>query len=336
MHRRVTRKADIMNRRDISVGLFALVVLPQVMRAQEPGRIYRIGWLDVGPPEPTQAPYSPEWVQGMAKLGWILDTNLVVVYRHTDRTERLPALAAELVRLNVDVIVTYAAPQTEAAKQATGTIPIVFMVHGDPLGRGLIASLARPGGNITGSSQMLPELCVKRVQLLRELLPGALRIAVLWNVANPAKLRDWEATQQAARDLAFKLEPCHFTGPDDVQAACQMALKARADALMTLEDPLTWLFRSTIVDFAASARLPAIYSGEYAQIGGLMCYSINGHELHRLNVYYLDKIFRGAKPADLPVAQPMVFTLAVNLKTAKALDLTIPKHILTRAEVIIS
>ncbi|MEJ8825717.1 ABC transporter substrate-binding protein [Variovorax humicola] len=325
-----------MNRRDISVGLCALAGLPQVTRAQEPGRIYRIGWLGVDPPE-TTPPYTPAWAQGMARLGWVLDKNLIVIYRYTDRTERLPELAAELVRLKVDVIVAFAAPQTEAAKQATDTIPIVFMVHGDPLGRGLIASLARPGGNITGGSLMLPELCVKRVQLLRELLPGALRIAVLWNVANPVKLRDWEATRQAARDLAFKLEPCNFTGPDDLQDAFEMARKARADALMTLEDPLTWLFRSNIVDFAASERLPAIYANEeYAQIGGLMCYYVNSNELHRLNVYYLDKILRGAKPADLPIAQPTVFTLAVNLKTAKALDLTIPRTILTRAEVVIT
>ncbi|MEJ8852238.1 ABC transporter substrate-binding protein [Variovorax rhizosphaerae] len=325
-----------MNRRDISVGLLALAALPQVTRAQAPGRIYRIGWLGVDPPE-TTPPYTAAWAQGMARLGWVIDKNLVVIYRYTDRMERLPELAAELVRLNVDVIVTFAGLQTEAAKQATDTIPIVFMVDGDPLGRGLVASLARPGGNITGGSLMLPELCVKRVQLLRELLPGALRVAVLWNVANSVKQRDWEATRQAARDLAINLEPCHFTGPQDLQAAFQMARKAKANALMTLEDPLTWLSRSTIVDFAANARLPAIYAhGEYAQIGGLMGYYVNGDELHRLNVYYLDKIFRGAKPADLPVAQPTVFTLAVNLKTAKALDLTIPETILTRAEVIIS
>lgn len=317
------------------MAIFALAALPQVTWAQAPGKIYRIGWLGVEPPD-ANTPYTPAWVRDMATHGWILDKNLVVIYRYTDRMERLPELAAELVRLNVDVIVAFAAPQTEAAKRATSTIPIVFMVHGDPVGRGAVASLARPGGNVTGGSQMLPELCVKRLQLLRELLPGALRIAVLWNNANPAKLRDWEVTQQAARDLAVNLEPCRFTGSDDLQAAFHMARSSRASALMTLEDPLTWLFRSSIVDFAASARLPAIYSAEeYAQIGGLMCYYIKPSELHRMNVYYLDKIFRGAKPADLPVAQPMNFTLSVNLKTAKALDIVIPKDILKRAEVII-
>ena len=323
-----------MNRRDISMALLALAALPRGTQAQQPGRIYRIGWLDVEPPGPSR-PKDPVWVQTLAKLGWVVDQNLIVLYRYTDRMERLPQLAQELVNLNVDVIVAFAAAQTEAAKQATKTIPIVFFIHGDPVGRGHVSSLARPGGNITGGCQMLPELCGKRVQLLRELLPSASRIAVLWNVANPSKATDWRAAQDAARTLAFNLEPCQFTGTDDLQAALEVARKVKADAFMPLEDSLTFRFRRTIVDFASSARLPAIYAGGYAELGGLMSYYVNPDEFFRLNAFYLDKILRGAKPADLPVAQATRLRLSVNLRTAKALDVTIPQTILKRADVVI-
>ncbi|MEJ8825729.1 ABC transporter substrate-binding protein [Variovorax humicola] len=324
-----------MNRRGISTALLAMAALPHVAEAQKPGRVYRIGWLGAEAPGGSVVPFRPEWRQLMAKRGWVLDKNVVVIYRYTDRMEQLPELADELVRLNVDVIVAFAAPQTEAARQATKTIPIVFFVHGDPVGRGHIASLARPGGNITGYCQMLPELCVKRMQLLRELLPGASRVAVLWNVANPTKMADWKASQDAARDLALKLDSCEFTGPDDFQAALEVARKARPDALMPLEDSLTYRFRNSIIEFAARERLPAVYGGPLAEFGGLLCYHLDVDEVYRLNAYYLDKILKGAKPADLPVAQPTSFTLSVNLKTARALDLTIPRSILTRAEIVV-
>jgi len=323
-----------MIRRDIPTALLALAALARLAQAQEPGRIYRVGWLDVEPPGPSR-PLNPVWVETLFKLGWVIDKNLVILYRYTDRAERLPELADELVRLKVDAIVTFAAAQTEAAQQATKTIPILFLVHGDPVGRGHVASLARPGGNITGGSQMLPELCAKRVQLLRELLPGASRIAVLWNAANPSKEIDWQVTQDAARALAFKLEPCRFTSPDDLQAALELARAAKADALLPLEDSLTYRFRRTIVDFASSARLPAIYAAEYTQFGGLMSYYTNPDEFFRLNAHYLDKILRGAKPADLPVAQATRFMLAVNLKTAKALNLKVPQTLVARADVVV-
>ena len=166
-------------------------------------------------------------------------------------------------------------------------------------------------------------------------LPSASRIAVLWNVANPSKATDWRAAQDAARTLAFNLEPCQFTGPDDLQAALEVARKVKADAFMPLEDSLTFRFRRTIVDFASSARLPAIYAGGYAELGGLMSYYVNPDEFFRLNAFYLDKILRGAKPADLPVAQATRLRLSVNLRTAKALDVTIPQTILKRADVVI-
>jgi putative ABC transport system substrate-binding protein len=321
-----------MNRRDTSLALLALAALPIGARAQQPGRVYRIGYLGTDPRLSSEA-----WFQAMTKLGWIVGQNVVIEARYSEgRAERLPALAAELVRLNVDVILAEAAPMTEAAKQATKTIPIVFVIHVDPVGSGHVASMARPGGNITGATTMSAELCGKRLQLFKELIPSASRIAVLWNAANPAKSADRQATQDAARALAFDIESIEVRDPNDFEAAFDAIRRARPDGLMTLEDPLTYFRRVAVVEFAASARLPAIYgSPGYADIGGLMSYNVKGDEYMRLSAYYVDKILRGAKPADLPVQQPMIFSLEVNLKAAKALGLTMPSKILTRADVVI-
>jgi putative ABC transport system substrate-binding protein len=323
-----------MNRRDPCIALVALAALPLGLGAQQPGRVYRMGRLISVPLGRTY----PEWVPSMAKLGWVVDQNLILVERSSNGSyERLPELAAELVRLNVDVIWTLAAPETEAAKQATKTIPIVFYLHGDPVGRGHVASLAKPGGNITGTSQMMPERTAKRVSFLKQLLPGATRVAVLWNDANPAKLLDWKATQDAAAALSLGLDSFGVKGPEDFQAAFDAIRRARPDALMTLDDPLTYTKRAATVEFAASARLPAVYAAQdYVEIGGLLSSYPPELELVRLNVYYLDRILRGAKPADLPVQHPTIFTLAVNLKTAKALNLTIPQALLALADVVIS
>jgi len=321
----------MINRRSLVLACGSLLA-PLATRAQPAGKVYRIGYLGTDPSGQLEG-----WEQAMAKAGWITGKNLTVETRFSrGRYELLPKLAADLVGLNVDVIVVEAAPQAEAAKQATTTIPIVFLMHGDPVGRGHVASLARPGGNITGASQMLPELSAKRLQLLKQLLPRISRVAVLWNAANPAKAVDWKATQEAAGALAIALDSCEVRGPDDFQAAFATARRARPDALMTLEDPLSYMQRAATVEFAASAHLPAIYgSPGYAEIGGLMSYHINLDEFVRLNVYYVDKILRGARPADLPVQQPTTFSLVVNLRTAKELNLTIPQAILNRAEVVI-
>jgi putative ABC transport system substrate-binding protein len=254
-----------MNRRAPCIALLAVTVLPLGVEAQQPGRVYRIGWLISGPPSESNA-----WTQSMAKLGWVVGQHVTLEVRSSyGHFERLPELAAELVRLDVDLIVTLGALETEAAKQATSTIPIVFFVHGDPVGRGHVASLAKPGGNITGTSQMLPELCAKRLQLLKQLLPGASRVAVLWNAANPTKLLDWKATQDAAAGLTLGLDSIEVRTPDDFPAAFDAIRKAKPDGLMTLEDSLTAFSVAKIVEFAASARLPAIYGGfPYVDVGG--------------------------------------------------------------------
>ena len=324
-----------MNRRETCVVLLALLAPPSGARAQQPGRVYRVGWLSAAPPRPS---VGPVWDRAITKLGWIVGQNLVREFRVADgHYERLPALAAELVKLDVDVIVAVAAPETEAAKQATRTIPILFMAHGDPVGRGHVASLARPGGNITGASQMLPELGVKRLQLIRQVVPGALRIAVLWNAANPTKRVDWQALQEGARTLGLSLVSCEFTSQEDHRASLETASRAKPDALMTLDDPLSYHLRTTTVEFAAAKGLPAIYGLEgYVEVGGLMSYHTSQDELLRLNAYYVDKILKGAKPAELPVQQPTNFSLAINLGTAKALNMTIPKAVLALAEQVVN
>ena len=322
-----------MNRRDTALALLGLAALPIGSGAQQPGRVYRIGFLLADPKLGTAFFDRP-----LAKLGWIVGQNVMIESRYSEgRMERLPELAAELVRLNVDVIVTFGGPETEATKQATKSIPIVFIAHGDPVGRGHVASLAKPGGNITGASQMLPELCGKRLQLLKEILPGASRIAVLWNAANPTKQLDWRVTQDAARTLQLTLDSFEVKGPNDFQAAFDAIQKAKPDGLMTLEDPLTGYMQAATVEFASSAHLPAIYGVPgYVSLGGLMSYGITLDEFILMSTVYIDKILRGAKPADLPVQQSTVFHLEVNLKTAKALKLTIPPTILARADTVIS
>ncbi len=323
-----------MNRRETSIALLAVAALQAGARAQQPGRVYRVGFLSSLPPVPAM---RLVWEQAMTRLGWAVGQNLIRIDRVTDgHYERLPALAAELVRLEVDVIIAFAAPETEAARQATRSIPIVFMVHGDPVGRGHVASLAKPGGNITGGSQMLPELSVKRLELIKQVVPAASRVAVLWNAANPNKRVEWQAIQLGSRTLGLSLVSCEFTSPQDHRAGLEAVRNAKPDALMTLDDPLSGNMRVATVEFAAAARLPAIYSANiFVEIGGLMSYHVRFEEFQRLNAYYVDKILRGAKPADLPVQQPKTVGLAINLRTAKALNLTVPQAVLALADQVI-
>ncbi len=316
-----------------------LLTAPLAAEAQQPGKVYRIGWLASTPPTTPEALRVWEaFTQGLRDLGYVEGKNILIERRYSEgRFERLPELAAELVRLKVDLIVASAAPEARAAKQATLTIPIVMVAAGEAVEVGLVASLARPGGNVTGLTQMLPELTGKRLELLKEIVPKLSRVAILWNSANPAKVPDWKGTQVAARTLGIALYPAEVRGPDDFERAFNAMSREKLDALMTLDDPLTTRYRTQIVDFAAKKRLPAVYGVSLfvADADGLMSYGTHYPDLFRRAAAYVDKILKGAKPADLPIEQPTKFELVINLKTAKALGLTIPPSLLLRADEVI-
>jgi putative tryptophan/tyrosine transport system substrate-binding protein len=302
---------------------------------QQAAKVYKIGVLSAGPPglSSTNAVFS----QSLRELGWIEGKNIVIESRYAeDRLDRLPELAAELVRLNVDVIVTFGTLAPLAAKRATTTIPIVMSSAGDPLGTGLVASLARPGGNITGLSMMVPELGGKRLQMLKEISPAVSRVAILWDAANPYPALVFKETESAARTLGIQLQSLEVRSPGDFLGAFDAAARQRAGALLTVEDPLTVGQRTQIVGFAEKSRLPAMYGlREFVDAGGLISYGVHLGDLRRRAAGYVDKILKGAKPGDLPVEQPTKFELLINLKTAKALGLTIPPSVLGRADEVI-
>jgi putative tryptophan/tyrosine transport system substrate-binding protein len=307
---------------------------PLAARAQQPGKIRAIGLLSPASRSPSVV---PALFDALAELGWIEGKNLVVERRYAEnRPERLPELAAELVRLNVDVIVANGTLGPLAAKQATSTIPIVMTASGDPLGSGLVASLARPGGNVTGMSLMAPDLGGKRLELLKELLPQLARVAVLWNAANPYPAIVFKETQAAGRTLGIEVQSLEVRGPRDFDGAFEALRRQRPDALITVEDPLTFTYQKLIADFAAGQLLPTLHGfREDVVAGALMSYGANIADLFRRAAGYIDKILKGAKPADLPVQQPTKFELVINLRTAKALGLEIPPTLLARADEVI-
>jgi putative tryptophan/tyrosine transport system substrate-binding protein len=259
---------------------------------------------------------------------------MVLEYRPTeDRDERLPGLAADLVRLQVDVIVTYGTPATLAAKHATTTIPIVVVGAGDALRTGLVPSLARPGGNLTGSSQLAPQISGKRLELLKEAVPTCARVAFLWNPANPVHIYHLHDVQEAARILGLTLQPLEVHTSDDLDRAFAAIARERPDALVITGDPVHQFHVGRIIDFATKMRLPSMYQlKENVIAGGLMSYGANLPELFRRGALYVDRILKGAKPGDLPIEQPMTFELVINLKTAEALGLTIPPTLLFQAD----
>lgn len=320
-----------MDRRSFLASLAGvLLAKPLSVEAQPPGKIYRIGML-----ERTSLAINAANVdalrQGLRDLGYVEGRSLIIEYRSADgRDERFPGLAAELTRSNVDVIVSRGTPAALAVKNATRTIPVVVVGVGDPVGQGIVASLARPGANITGMSAAVTELFPKRIQLLRELVPRAARIAALFNMSNPALPPQWTAVEKAAR--AHRLEPqlLDVREPEDLGPAFDAATRQRADALVVALDTLTQANQRTIVALAAKYRLPAIYaSTEFA--GGLVAYGVDYREMYRRIATFAHKIFKGANPADLPVVEPTKFELVINLRTAKALGLTIPHSLLLRA-----
>ena len=325
-----------MNKRMVLFAL-AVIVLGSVhlSEAQQPKKVPRIGYLSVTPAGPR--PTREEFRQGLRDLGYIEGQNIAIEYRAAaDRADRLPALAAELVGLKVDVIVAAASQAVHAAQQATKTIPIVMTSSSDPVGTGLVASLARPGGNITGLSLLSPELSGKRLELLKEIVTGVSRVAVLWNPDDPPAKLSLRETEFAAKALIVQLQILETRDPNDFESAFRAAAKGHAAALIILPAPMMNTHAKRIADFALKSRLPAIsFAREFPDAGGLMSYGANLPDLYRRAAIYVDKILKGAKPADLPVEQPMKFELVINLKTAKQIGLTIPPNVLARADKVI-
>jgi putative ABC transport system substrate-binding protein len=275
-------------------------------------------------------------LQRLRQLGWIENRTVAVEYRYTEgHNERYPQLAAELVRLKVDVIVPMGSPAIVAAKGATASIPIVFPLASDPVGDGFVASLARPGGNITGLSNEQPDLVGKRLEMLRELVPGLSRLGYIANLNNPTAIRDVREVEAAAAKLALQLIPLDIKSAEDVAPAMLM-LKGRAEALYVVGDPLTADNQVQINTLALAERIPTMHgSRSYIASGGLLSYGPNYADLFRRAAEYVDKILRGAKPADLPVEQPTKIEFVVNLKTANAISLTVPPMLLARADEVI-
>jgi putative ABC transport system substrate-binding protein len=321
----------------IATFILAILAAPRASEAQSAAKIPRIGILWFGSPVVGPSPHLEAFRQRLRELGYTEGQHLVIETRHAAmRPALLPDLAANLVLSKVDVIVAAGDPAIYAARHATSTIPIVMVAGADPVGSGLVASLARPGGNLTGSSALSPELSGKRLHLLTEAIPGVSRVAVLWNPADPAKALDVRETQAAGQALGVQLHLLEVRGPEEFESAFAAMTRERAEALITLGDPLTVSHRMRIVDLAAKSRLPTMYDvREFVEAGGLMAYGPSLPDLFQRAAAYVDKILKGAKPGTLPVEQPMKFELIINLKTAKALGLTIPQSILFLADQVI-
>jgi putative ABC transport system substrate-binding protein len=312
----------------------ALLSIVPFVQAQQAKKVSRIGFLSATSDDSRVEAFR----QGLRQLGYVEGQNITIEYRWADgRFEQLPDLAMELVRLKVDVVVAVVTQASLAAKKATGTIPIVMIGVSDPVGSGLVFSLARPGANITGTSSMTAEIVGKQLELLKETLPKISRVAALWNPANPIfqaiQLRE---TKDAAEALGVQLQLLEARGPDEIDRAFAAMVKERTRALLVLNDPVFTAHRIRIADLSVKHRLPAM-SGtlEYTEAGGLMAYGPSFPDMYRRAAMYVDKILKGTKPADLPVERPTKFELVINLKTAKQIGLTIPPNVLARADRVI-
>ena len=322
-----------MRRREF-ITLLGAAAWPLAARAQQ-AKVATIGLLGTGSAA-AQSQWTAAFVQRMRDLGWVDGRNLTIEYRWAEgRSERFAEFAAEFVRLKVDVILTHNTPPVIAAKQATSVIPIVFATAADPVDTGLVASLARPGGNVTGLSSQTTDLASKRIELLREVVPGLRQLAFLSQPDNPYVVFDMRQAEAAARALGLETASLEIRRAEDIGPAFE-GLKGRAEALYILPDPLLFTHRLRINTLALGARLPTIHSlREYVEASGLMSYGPNWSDQWRRAADYVDKILRGAKPADLPIEQPTKFDLVVNLTTAKVLGLTIPETVLARAAEVI-
>jgi putative ABC transport system substrate-binding protein len=317
----------------ISVFLSALC-LPA--HAQQTKKVARIGVL-VTPPAPAVAARIQAFRDGLGELGYAEGKNIITEYRWAEgKQERLPNLAADLVRLKVDVILSTGPTATHSAKEATATIPIVMAFDDDPVGSRVVASLAQPGGNITGLSTLSPEVNGKQLELLKEIVPKLSRVAILGTSTRPGTGQALRETELAAGALTVKVQYLDIRDPKDIEIAFQAASKGRAEAVLLLGSPILNSQRKQIADLAVKSRLPAAYSRpEYVEDGGLMTYGVSITDLFRRAAVYVDKILKGAKPADLPDEQPTKFELVINLKAAKQIGLTIPPNVLARADRVI-
>ena len=313
-----------------------IVVSPLAGEAQKAGKVYRVGFLG-NSSAALKANLVGPFREGLRELGYVEGRNIVIEYRWAEgKYERFPALIAELAALNVDVIVTAGTPAALAVKRTTPSIPLVMAAVGDPIGVGLVASLARPGGNVTGLSAIAPELEGKRLELLREVVPKLSHIAVLWNPDNPFHAGSVKETRAAAQVLGIKAQLVSVRISEEFPAAFAAIVRERPGALLVLADRIFLHNRARIVDFGAKHRLPGVYPyRELVEAGGLMSFGPSYPGMHRRAAHYVDKILKGSKPADLPVEQPATFELIINLKAAKALGLTIQPSLLQRADELI-
>jgi putative ABC transport system substrate-binding protein len=316
-----------------------VLAAPLAVEAQQPGKprkLYRIGMLETTPPAANAANLEA-FRRGLRAFGYFEGQNLVIEYRSADgHPERFQELATELVRLKVDLIVTRGTPAALAAKRASGTIPVVMASSGDPVASGVVAGLAHPGGTLTGLSANATEIEGKRLELLRQLLPGASRIAGLFNMGNPVAPPQWKELEIAGRSLSLRVQLLDARKPEDLPGVFNEAITQRAEAVAIGLDTLFQANRELIVELAAKHRLPAMYqSREFVDVGGLIAYAVSYPHLYERAASFVDRIFKGAKPADLPIEQPTKFELVINLKTAKTLGLTIPPSLLLRADQVI-
>ena len=334
----LVRQSKIQNPKwlGLSVIAFVLVVAGAVAQAQQPTKVPQIGYL-AGPSLSAAAARIEAFRQGLRELGYVEGKNIAIQWRSADgKLDRLPAHAAELVRLKVVVIVTGGGPVTRAAKEATSTIPIVMANDSDPVASGFVASLARPGGNITGLSTLGPELSGKRMEILREVVPKISRVAVLGTSTDPGHAQVMGVLELAAKAFKVQLQYLDVLDPKDIETAFRAASKGRADGVLTLGRPIFISQRAQLADLAVKNRLPAIFpDGRYVEAGGLMSYGVSFPDLDRRAATYVDKILKGRKPTDLPVEQPIKFEFIINLNAAKQIGLTIPPNVLVRADKVI-
>jgi putative ABC transport system substrate-binding protein len=315
----------------------SLLAAPLAAEAQQAGRVYRIGVLMNKASDPAESrQWQGLWL-GLRERGWIEGENILIELREAEgNSSRVPELAADLVRRKMDLIVTRGSLFTGAAKAATSSIPIVFAAHADPVGSGHVASLARPGGNITGLAILQTEVGSKGLELLRSVVPAVTRIAVLWHPGTPSAVPGLKALEEPARMLRLELQPVGARSAAELEGAFAAMARARAQAVLVLATPIFFGERQRLGELAIAHRLPTMFQiRDYAEAGGLMSYGADLADLYRRGAIYVDKILRGAKPADLPVEQPTKFELVFNLRTAKALGLTIPRSLLQRADRVI-
>jgi putative ABC transport system substrate-binding protein len=315
----------------------ATVAWPVAVSAQQP-KVFRLGYLEAGSTsDPIEANLRRQFLLGMRDLGYVEGRHFKMEDRNADGyLDRLPALAAELVHLPVDILVVGGEASIRAAKQATDEIPIVMALAADPVGSGLVPSLAHPGGNVTGMSGLAADMAGKRVELLKEVVPSATRVVVLWNSTNQSKVVEWKGTEIAARAVGLILRSAEVRAPEELERAFTATMREKPDALITFTESLTLAFRQQIGRFSLTNRLPMISElRELAVEGGIASYGTSRSDLWRRSASYVDKIMRGINPGDLPVEQPTRFELVINLKTARALGLTIPPSLLARADEVI-